>query len=636
MALTYHPEETTIMTRPHWLARLSVEDGLYVLIAAAAAVMRLVELGRIPLSPAEAQEALASWSMWQPDLSVTAGVAFNSPAYVTFTSLLSQIIGSSDAAMRLVPALFGIALVFLPRLLRDRLGRTGALVASLLLALSPTQAIIGRTAGGLTIAAFAILLLLIAWLRAQDAWLLGEDGRPWLYVMAGALGLGLATAPLFYGALITLLLAWLAQSTIGPPIYPAPLLPVPVESAGPKKKKQEPNETPETLEERIVLTPEEEEVAPAPQPSSLLWWPDRASQRTAAIIAAIAFIITATMFLWNPAGFGAAARLAADWLRDFAGQGDPVVWLSPLLAFGRYELALFLFGIVAIIWATWNAEPLPTFLVYWFILGLVLILLQRGQIENIVLLTLPGYLLVGIFIDRHLPAAPGWLGWLMAGVVLLLGLAVYLHVLHYVRASAGTPDDRSNLYFALVVAAFAIATVNFVRTADKAAANHGAIAGLLALLLIYSWGTGWWLSHEAANDPRERWVVDAADNEAPLLAETLHQVSRQTGYGDDGLPVLAAVDSPVLRWYLRDFTRLQIGEAVPPNTAIEVIITPAGGAELALPVDYTGTDFGLLRPETPHLLAGLDSLRWLFYHQSPVTMNEERVILWLRTDLVIP
>jgi hypothetical protein len=250
-------------------------------------------------------------------------------------------------------------------------------------------------------------------------------------------------------------------------------------------------------------------------------------------------------------------------------------------------------------------------------------------------LTLPGYLLVGVFIDRHLPARPGWLGWLLVGVVMLLGLAAYIHVVHYLRASTFEPEDRSNVLFALVVIAFGIATLNFVRAADKAAAHHGAIVGLLALLVIYGWGTGWWLSHEAANDPREQWVGDAADNEAPLLAETLHEVSRQTGYGSDGLPILAAVDSPVLRWYLRDFSRMEIGQAVSPNSSSEVILTPAG-AELALSQDYTGTDFGLVRPETTHLLAGLESLRWLVFHQSPLAMNEERVILWLRTDLVQP
>lgn len=591
MELSYQGEETRIR-RPGLLARLSVEDGLYLLIAVGAAVMRLVQLAAIPLSPAEAQEALASWAFWQPaSLPATAGVTLSSPAYFSLTSLFGPLIGSSDAAMRLIPALFGIGLIFLPRLLRERLGRRGALIASLLLAVSPSQAIAGRTAGGLTIAVFAIVLLLVAWVRAQDSWLLGEanNGRLWVYVTMAALALGLASAPLFYGGLLTLLLAWLAQGTIGPPIY---------------------------------LT-------------TWQWWPDGATWRRAVVVGAATFLAVGTMFLWNPAGFGAAARLAAEWLGDFSFRGDVVVWLSPLLGFGRYELALVILGAVAIIWATWNAEPFPTFLVYWFVLGLLLVLLQRGQVANILLLTIPGYLLVGIFVDRHLPAETGWLGWLQAGLLVALGLAAYIHVVHYLRSSVFEPNDRSNLWFALVVLAFAIATVNFVRTSDKAAAHHGAIVGLLVLLLLYGWGTGWWLGHQAANDPRERWVGDSADNEAPLLAETLRQVSRQIGNSDSGIQVLSTVDSPVLRWYLRDFGRLQIGHAIPQNSQSEAIITPVQ-AELALAADYTGSDFGLLRQETPHLVSGLDSLRWLVFHQSPVAFTEERVVLWLRTDLVQP
>src|SRR5690606_32158536 len=150
---------------------------------------------------------------------------------------------------------------------------------------SPTLAIAGRTAGGLTIAAFAILLLMIAWIRAQDAWLLGEDGRRWLYVMVGALGLGLASAPQVYGALATLLLAWLAQSTIGPPIYQAVL-----KDEGGRMKDEE---------EVSSVTRDQSSVA-----TSVIYWPERGTWRTAGIIGGVVFVAAATMFLWNPAGFG--------------------------------------------------------------------------------------------------------------------------------------------------------------------------------------------------------------------------------------------------------------------------------------------------------------------------------------------
>jgi hypothetical protein len=45
---------------------LTLEHLLYGLILTAAAILRLANLGRVPLSPAEATEALAVWQLWRP------------------------------------------------------------------------------------------------------------------------------------------------------------------------------------------------------------------------------------------------------------------------------------------------------------------------------------------------------------------------------------------------------------------------------------------------------------------------------------------------------------------------------------------------------------------------------------------
>ncbi len=111
-----------------WWERLTVADGLFVCVLVLGAVMRFANLGRIPLSNAEAELALAVWRFWQP---VSESITISSPAYFTLTSLLTQVLGFSDAAMRLVPALFGLGVVYLPWLLRERLGSAGALVVLL-------------------------------------------------------------------------------------------------------------------------------------------------------------------------------------------------------------------------------------------------------------------------------------------------------------------------------------------------------------------------------------------------------------------------------------------------------------------------------------------------------------------------
>jgi hypothetical protein len=42
---------------------------------------------------------------------------------------------------------------------------------------------------------------------------------------------------------------------------------------------------------------------------------------------------------------------------------------------------------------------------------------------------------------------------------------------------------------------------------------------------------------------------------------------------------------------------------------------------------------GLLPTEFPSPTPGLDILRWWLFHESSLAPNEERVILWWRTDL---
>lgn len=60
--------ELTVKETPqsNILTNLTIEQGLYLLLVLIAAVVRLVGLDNIPLSPAEAGEALSVYQFWQP------------------------------------------------------------------------------------------------------------------------------------------------------------------------------------------------------------------------------------------------------------------------------------------------------------------------------------------------------------------------------------------------------------------------------------------------------------------------------------------------------------------------------------------------------------------------------------------
>jgi hypothetical protein len=113
--------------------QLTTEQGMYIIATLLALTLRLLNLGAIPLSEFEADWALQARGLveGQP---VNIG---SQPLIVMLMSAVFTLFGTSEFAVRLFPALFGTALVWLPYFFRLRLGRKAALVLAFGLALDP-------------------------------------------------------------------------------------------------------------------------------------------------------------------------------------------------------------------------------------------------------------------------------------------------------------------------------------------------------------------------------------------------------------------------------------------------------------------------------------------------------------------
>jgi len=571
--------------KPGLATRLTIAEALFALVALAAGVLRLANLGRIPLSPAEAEAALAVWRFWQPGQMILAPA---SPAYFTLTAVLTQILGFSDAVMRLVPALFGVALTLLPWLLRQRLGIVGALVTAVFFAISPMTVIVARTAGGEAIALFAIFLLLAAWVRRQDS----GDGR-WPVTMAIALGLGLASAPLFYSGLAALALAWFLQTTVGPRLQLQ-------------------------IDEGAEDTGNETAV-----------WP------RAALVGLLVLLSLSSTFLLNISGIGGAAALLADWLRQF-GRSALAAGTTPLLAVGRYETALMIIGPAAVIWAGWRRPALGRLALYWLVGITAVLLLQLGVIVNAALVPLAGYLLLGSFTGSVVGSRIHPRGWALTGGLLLVWGLMFVNLSRFLRTSAFDATDLSHIWIAIFGLTLALTTIYFLVTWDHRSTYQGILFSVLAMLIFYNWGTAWWLGQEAANDPRETWVTTGAADEVRLLVDQIRDLSWQVAGSETDVDIFSAINSPVLGWYLRDFPNFQMADAVPPAATFSLILTP-DLAEPAFGSDYMGADYGLLNvspvSEGPNVSTVLDTLRWWVFQESTAVSPQQRVVLWLRADL---
>src|SRR5512136_103129 len=146
---------------------LTGEKAVYIGLALLALALRLAALGAYPLSDAEAGQALVAWRILQGQ---PVGLAGYSPLVVTLNLVSFLLLGSSEFAARLGPALLSVPLVLLPYGLRRYLGRTGALAAGALFALSPTVLYFTRTVDGdigVAVGGLALVVGLFNWLEGQ-------------------------------------------------------------------------------------------------------------------------------------------------------------------------------------------------------------------------------------------------------------------------------------------------------------------------------------------------------------------------------------------------------------------------------------------------------------------------------------
>lgn len=582
------PVEEETITEPtqaeiSLLGRLTGEHVVYLLIAAAAGILRLIGLKQIPLSPAEAAEALAVWQFWHPFSPTDPLFIPSSPAYFTLTNGLTQIAGDSELVLRFIPAAAGVALLAVPYFLRRHLGHLGALVTALFLAVSPLQVIVSRTVGGESLALLALGVVLLGWIKYRFT---GEE--KWLYTAAAGVGLGVTTAPLFYDGFIALVLASLVERYLGPNLF-------------------------EYAE-----------------------WPKTKEWQTAGVTAGGFALALGTFFMWNVAGVGATFSILSSWLGQLALPLDIVAWLTPILAMTRYETLALILALIIAAWMLWQSHPLGSYLSYWLMFCLLWVMIQSGSMDNSLLLTWPSYLLVGVFVSELFnpeKPRPDWVRWPLAGILLVLFWVIAIHLGRYARIASYNPDDVSYVYMAMVCAIMSILLFALMFTLDRRAALQGLVIPVLVMGVLVHWNSAWRMGYRAANDTREQWVVEATDTDIFLMLEQLEQIGRTYKGHPKAVTIYSGIDTPVLRWYLRHMPQVTFGAAVPSSSTADILLTPA---EATLPEgsEYIGTQFGYYRPDSEHIISRAAALRWWFFYQSDIAIPEQKLTLWLNSQLL--
>lgn len=161
---------------------------LGIAVVALAAGLRLVELA---LNPFHHDEGINGWFVTQLVRSGTwtyDPANYHGPTLFYFALASEVLLGLTTEAMRLVPALFGIGTVALLLALRPFVGSVAALVAALLLAISPGSVYVSRYFIHEHLLVFLTLAIVVSLL-----WYLRDGRERFLYLAAAAAALHFAT-----------------------------------------------------------------------------------------------------------------------------------------------------------------------------------------------------------------------------------------------------------------------------------------------------------------------------------------------------------------------------------------------------------------------------------------------------------
>ncbi|NMB53424.1 MAG: hypothetical protein GYA15_01875 [Leptolinea sp.] len=553
---------------------------LYVLIGYAllfllAVVLRFNNLGNPLLSEKEAGIALQAAGSTVS----TAGMLSGTEGWTAILSSVFFALGKSEFTARLLSAVFGTLLIFVPFLFSKNLGKETALILSVLVMFEPGMIAYSRQVNGAIITICGLLFFAGFFLNRR-------------FVLAGlAAGLAAVGSPILWPAAIAFCLTfWLA-----------------------KKKQNGDTDISDQMTACLSL--------------------ERKEWVTFICSLGLTVVIMGSAFFTHPIGAAAPILNLAAYLRGWLTVSN----LSPflmLLSFLLYQPFITLFGLFEGIRYSRLDDTSTGLLLWWFVFSTLLVVIYPSRsmdlllISYIPLLVLAARCIWRIIRSLEKPDIPAY-GQMI--LVILLIPFCWLNVIvlkfpiegqdSWLRAAAA-----GGALGLLIIASFLIRMGWPPRQAST-----GLWMGLAILSAIFMFSTAWRSAGLGMHPETELWNYAGITSEMDLLSRTAADLSEWNVSSRDGINiVILDYPSTAMKWGLRNFNSVKEYQSLPGLSNPAVVIT-AGKQVPALAEAYRGQDFALVRKTNWSLIMPDDWIKWFAFRQLPT--ETEQVILWARTDL---
>ncbi len=550
------------------------EGWLYGLAFLLALGLRLIGLGLLSLNDTEADLALQALQVAQ-GLKPALGPH---PASIMSTTLLFFLYGGgTNFLARLIPALVGSTLVFVPLLFAERLKPRPSLLLAFFIAIDPGLTAISRQAGSPIL---AITFLLFA---------LGFFNQKKYRIAGGFAALALLGGPAIWAGLLALGIAWAIYQALEPRFFP-----------------QLETTDPSTFDLKEALIP---------------------------FVAT--FVVAGTLFFTAPNGLSAALASFPAYISGWVSAASMRVgWM--FLALLVYQPFAILLSIVAMLrgWKDGSRRVIPLSL--WLIVTLLLAIFSPArQVADLAWTLIPLLSLAALELARYLDVRLDERNEAIGAVLLtaFLWLFGWLNFSALVWISPGQPGYSLRLW--LVLGSFILLVFSLMLVAygwSTRIAQLGAVWGLgLALMVLSFSGTIGSAGLHGFSRPELWWQPDIP-MQTQLLDRTIDDLSEWGRGYDNALPVVIyGVKSRALEWALREHQPIVVATLDITSTPELVISNYAGDPNLA--ASYRGQDFTWRLTTSWEVAQPEDWLRWLVYRE--MTQTGENIILWAREDLFI-
>lgn len=563
--------------------QIRLETIMYILAICLGLFFRLYHLGTTHLSDSEAYLSLQS-------LEVAHGqnpIISTSPLYILWTGFLFFIFNSSSFLARFIPAITGSIVVFIPYLLRKKIGNTTAVVLAFALALDPSLIAVSRTAGG---ESTGLVFLLLAYA---------------FYVNNAAIPAGILSA-----------LALLSGPSVWHGVFSLAGVNIWKYLSERKTHLNIDMKNIDSISDRI-------------QTDKAFEW------KKYFITWGLTISIFGTIFFYNPAGLSAVMN---DLLSYFKG------WTSsPLGMLQKNFMALLVYETIPLFFGLWGVfrcflypDRNNHFLSRWFFISTVLVLFfPIHHMADLIWIIIPLWIVTSIQLTRYFNIEKEEIITVVGHglAIFILIIFIVLNVLGMINVDASNENLQLRL-FGMVGALLLIILVTFFIGWGWSiyTASRGFIIGCIFSLTIFILSQGWKAGGLGLNKTAELWNNNTQAPHVDLLLSTMGDYSEFNSGVRNEMDIIALNDvaSPSIRWILRNQRNVEYMEYIPIELNPSMVITK-NDYNISLTTNYTGQQFMI---EESAIWEDLPSEKWfLWAFLRKIYTTKKYAILWIRSDL---